>query len=182
MSHSAVSQYQTSSIKTLQFLQVEFSGLQVGQASPILVEGLSISAYGSNQPLKNIASVSVDGPQCLMISPWDKGLLSIIEKAIREDQNLGLNPLNDGVGIRLNIPPLTKERRQDLTKVVSKMGEEAKVTIRKLRHTAIENIKKDEISEDEEKAAEKALQTLVSDDNKAIDMAVKSKQESIMKI
>lgn len=182
MSHISVSTFQAARDKTLTFLKTEFSGLQAGQASPALLEGLSITAYGSTQPLKNIASVSVDGPQCLMISPWDKGLLAVIEKAITDDPNLGLNPMNDGAGIRLNIPPLTTERRQDLIKVIAKMGEEAKVTIRQLRHTALDQIKKDDISEDEQKSAEKDLQKQVDTANKEIESSVKIKQETLLKV
>lgn len=182
MSHTSIDSFQSAAKKLLDFLHQELGTLQIGQASATLVENISIDAYGSSQPLKNLASISVDGGQSLIISPWDKSVLGTIEKAIREEPGLGLSPINDGNIVRLNIPPLTTERRKELTKLISKMGEDAKVTIRKHRHTAIEAIKKDEISEDEQKLAENQLQDAVTDTNKSIDSSVKSKQEDIMKI
>lgn len=183
MAHYAVTSFVTASKKTIDFLHDEFRGLQTGIASPSLVENISIDAYGSKQPLKALANIGVEGGQSLLITPWDKGLLTTIEKSVREEPGLGLAPINDGAGVRLNIPPLTKERREELTKVASKMGEEAKVTIRKHRHDAMDTIKKDEeLSEDMEKGAEKDLQNEVDNANKEIDNSVKSKQESIMKV
>lgn len=182
MSHISISELQTLNQKTIEYLSDEFRGLQLGRASTGLVDGLLIDSYGSKQPLKNLATVGVDGPQSLTISPWDKGLLPVIEKAIREDSALGLSPLNDGVLIRLNIPTLTKERRQELTKVVSKMGEAAKVSLRKHRHAALDTLKKDDLSEDEEKAGEKDIQLAVDEANKKVDEAVKAKQADILKV
>lgn len=183
MSHIAVSEFIESSQKTIDFLHEEFKGLQIGIASPGLVENILVHVYGSTQALKGLANIGVDGGQSLLITPWDKGLLSTIEKAIRDEPGLGLSPINDGAGIRLNIPPLTKERREELTKVAGKMGEDAKVGIRKHRHHSLEIIKKDEeLSEDIQKATEKNLQTEVDKANKEIEHSVKSKQESIMKV
>lgn len=177
----AVSDFIAKAKKTLDFLHAEFGALQLGHATPALVENISIDAYGQKQPLKNLASITVEGGQSLMISPWDKSLLAIIEKAIREEPGLGLAPLNDGAGIRLNIPPLTAERRKELTKVVSKMGEEAKVTIRKHRHDSMDAIKKDEdLSEDEQKSSEKELQTQVDQFNKDIDNSTKKKNDDVL--
>ncbi len=183
MAHIAVENFKEGSKKTIHFLLDEFQGLQTGVASPALVENLHIDSYGSVQPLKAIASISIEGGQTILISPWDKGLLANIEKAITDDHSLNLAPMNDGVGVRLNIPPLTKERRAELTKVASKKGEEAKVSIRKHRHDAMEMIKNDdELSEDMQKTAEKELQKSVDAANKEIDSHVKAKQESMMKL
>jgi ribosome recycling factor len=182
MSQSSIAVLNESNKKTLDFLHEEFMALQLGRASTGLVENISIDSYGAHQPLKNIANIGVEGPQTLTISPWDKSLLAVIEKAIRENDALGLSPLNDGVCIRLNIPALTKERRQDLTKLVAKMGEEAKVSVRKHRHTALDNVKKEELSEDEQKAEEKKIQEATDTINKQIDESVKAKQADVMKV
>ena len=183
MRYIAVSEFSEAAQKTVNFLLAAFGGLQIGVASPALVENIMVDSYGSSQPLKSVASIGVEGGTTLLISPWDKGLLKVIEKAIIDDVSLGLSPQNDGVGIRLNIPPLTKERRQELTKVASKYGEEAKVKIRKARQNAMDAIKKDdELSEDMQKSEEKNLQELVTKANKDIETSVKEKQASILKV
>lgn len=181
--HDSVSSFKASAKKTLDFLHEEFKGLQTGMASVGMVENISVSAYGGAQTVKGVASITIEGPQSLMITPWDKGLLNAIEKAIRDDSNLGLSPVNNGAGIRLNIPPLTQERRNSLTKVVAGMGEDAKVGIRKLRQHAMDAIKADEsLSEDMQKTAETAIQKEVDQANKDIDATVKSKQADILKV
>lgn len=182
MSHLSVTNLQENNQKTIDFLYQEFGALQLGRASASLVDNISIDSYGSAQPLKNLASVGVEGAQTLTVSPWDKGLLKTIEKAIIDEPGLGLSPLNDGVLIRLNIPALTTERRKDLTKLVSKKGEDAKVAIRKHRHAAMDELKKDELSEDEVKIGEKEIQEAVDVANKQIDEAVKTKQADVMKV
>ncbi len=180
--HSSLQIFKDATKKTLDFLHEEFKGLQIGIASPAMVENIMIPAYGGTQAIKGLASVSIEGAQSLMITPWDKGLLNAIEKAIRDDSSLGLSPVNNGVGIRLNIPPLTKERREGLSKVVAKMGEEAKVGIRKNRQHAMDAIKSDDsLSEDMQKNAENALQKEVDQANKDVDTAVKAKQADIIK-
>ncbi len=183
MTYKAVEDFSQSAKKTIDFLLAEFGGLQVGIASPALVENIMVDSYGASQPLKSVASIGVEGGTTLLISPWDKGLLKAIEKAIIDDTSLGLSPQNDGVGIRLNIPPLTKERRQELTKVASKYGEESKVKIRKARQNAMDIIKSDDdLSEDMQKLEEKNLQDLVTKVNKDIETSVKEKQASILKV
>lgn len=183
MAHPIIESFSEHSQKTMDYLVSEFSSLQIGRASPVLVENLLIKVYGGEQPIKALATITVDGPQSLMISPWDKSILSAIEKAIREESALGLSPVNDGAGIRLNIPNLTEERRRDLTKVVSKMAEESKIGIRKHRHDALEKIKKDEsLSEDMQKSLEKELQKKVDEYNQSIEESEKRKSAEIMKI
>ncbi len=169
--------------KAIDHLHKEFGQIQAGQANPAIVENLMILAYGSKSPLKNNASISIPEPQCLAISPYDKSLVSSIEKAIR-DSDLGLNPLNDGTGIiRLNIPPLTEDRRRGLVKVVRDKSEEAKVAVRNARHEAQHNIRKlDDISEDIKKDTENKLQEEVNNANKEIDDATKQKETDVMKV
>lgn len=121
-------------------LSNEFAKLQVGRANPAVVEGITVSAYGSYQPLKNIASVSVMDPQTLSILPWDKSLIRDIDKAIT-DANLGLNPQNNGESILIKIPTLTEERRKDLVKIAKKLAEEGKIAIRNIRADSMKKSK-----------------------------------------
>lgn len=171
--------------KALAHLHEEYARLQVGRAHPGLVEGLLVSAYGSYQPLKNLASISIPDPKTLQIQPWDRSIMSSVEKAIRES-TLGLNPVNSGVAILLNIPPLTEERRRDLTKIVKKLAEDAKISVRTARQVAHNAFKELEaakqIREDDKFAAEESLQKVVDDYNKKIDDAEKAKTEAIMKV
>lgn len=171
--------------KALAHLKNEFARLQVGRASPALVEDLRIEAYGGLQPLKGLASVSVPDPKTLQIQPWDKGLLGVIERAI-QTANLGLNPINDGRVLRLPMPPLTEERRKELVKVVHQMAENAKISIRNARgsaHSAFKTMEEDkEISEDERRLSEKHLQEKVDSANKDVEEVAKRKEQDILTI
>ena len=147
--------------KAVNHLLNELSGLQIGRASASLVEGLNVEVYGAQQPLRNVANISIPDPKTLFIEPWDKANLASIEKSIR-DSSLGLNPNNDGVRIALNIPPLTEERRKDLVKLVGEFTENAKISVRRIREDLRKKAKSaretEEIREDEEKLFEKKLQ------------------------
>ncbi len=171
--------------KTLEHLKTEFSHLQVGRASPALVEGVTVEAYGSRQPLKSLANVSVPDAKTIQIQPWDKGLLQAIEKGIQVS-GLNLNPSNDGIVIRISIPPLTEERRRDLTKVVQRLAEEARIGIRHSRQAAMDKFKSmekgKEITEDEAKGSEKKLQDRVDFYNREIETSGKTKEQDILKI
>ena len=185
MAHPLVQKTKQDFVKTLEHLGVEFNKLQVGRASSGMVDTLMVESYGVMQPIKNVASVSIPDARTVQIQPWDKSMLSAIEKAIR-DSDLNLNPTNNGLAIILNIPPLTEERRRDLVKVVGRMAEESRIAVRNLRHEAMSSFKKmehdEEMSEDERKGAENALQSEVDAINKQIDELVKKKEESIMTI
>jgi ribosome recycling factor len=182
MPHNALEIAAAESQKAIEFLKKEFAALQTGRASASLVEGIGIEVYGSKQPLKHVANISVGGPQELMIDPWDKSQLAAIEKAITES-SLGLNPHNNGNTIILNIPPLTEERRQSIVKIVHQKAEQARVSVRQGRHAAMEAIKKDEaLSEDEQKNLEKDVQKKVDEMNKEIETLSKHKEEEVMKV
>jgi len=118
--------------KVIEFLKTDISGLRTGRASAAMVEGISVEAYGTRQPLKAVASITITDPKTLMIDPWDKSVLAAVEKGIRE-ANIGVNPVNDGRGIRLSLPELTVERRQELIKILHQRLENARVSIRKVR-------------------------------------------------
>lgn len=171
--------------KTLNHLKEEYTKLQIGRASAALVEGVTIDAYGSSQPLKAVASVSIPDARTIQIQPWDKSMLGPIEKGIQV-ANLGLNPVNDGIVVRINIPALTEERRKDLIKVVKKMAEDAKIAVRNSRqdaHNAIKKMKADSIlTEDDLHVAEKELQNKVDDINKKIDETMSGKEKDVMTV
>lgn len=169
----------------LKHLQVEYSKLQTGRATPALVEDIRVEVYGSMQPIKSVASVSVPDPRTLQIQPWDRGSLGPIEKAIQA-ANIGLNPVNDGKVIRLPMPPLTEERRKDLCKTVHQIAEQSKIAVRNSRgtaHTAFKQLEeKDELTEDDRRHAEKNLQDKVDSANKQIEELAKKKEQEIMTI
>lgn len=171
--------------KAISHLQGEFSKLQVGRANPAIVEGVFVVAYGSSQPLKNIASVTNLDAQTLSIQPWDKTLIRDIEKGI-SDANLGLNPNNNGETIMIKIPPLTEERRREIVKVASRLTEDAKVSIRNVRgeyKKKIDHAKSEkEISEDEAKMHETTLQKSIDNAVKEVDTIFGDKEKDIMKI
>lgn len=171
--------------KALHHLENEFGKLQMGRANPSLIEDIMIEQYGSMQPIKNSASIGILDPQTLTISPWDKDLVGIITKAIIA-ANIGLNPQSGAESILIKIPQMTEERRKDMTKIVKKYGEEAKVSIRNIRgdfHKQISKQKTEkEISEDEAKDMETDLQKLVDAANKRIEEATKHKEADVMKV
>lgn len=169
----------------LEHLREDYSGLQIGRANASLVDRVNVESYGTIQPLKAVANVSVPDARTIQIQPWDRANLPLIEKAITMAE-LGLNPQNDGVVIRLNVPPLTEDRRKELTKVVGTMAEEAKIAVRNARHEAMEDLKKqqkaNEITEDQLAAGEKRVQEQVDENNTAIEEASKAKEEDVMKV
>lgn len=171
--------------KIVQHLLNELGSLQIGRAHAGLVENIQVESYGSYQPLRNIASVMVPDPKTIFIEPWDKGNLRIIEKGIQESR-LGLNPNNDGQRIFINIPPLTEERRKELTRIVGQFAEEAKISIRRsredLRKKAKHSVENSELTEDDEKIFDKKLQEKVDTANSKIDEAAKKKEGEMLKI
>lgn len=171
--------------KAINHLRDEFARLQVGRANPILVEGISVEMYGVSQPLKALASISIPEPRSIVIQPWDRGALAPIEKGI-VGAGIGLNPVNDGVVIRINIPPLTEERRKELVKRVNSLAEEARIAIRTSRKDAIISFKEmektSELTEDDLHLYEKKLQDKVDEVNKRIDELSQTKEKDIMTV
>lgn len=171
--------------KAMTHLKDEFAKLQVGRASSGMVESLMVDSYGMSQPLKAVATISVPDGRTVQIQPWDKGLLSAIEKAI-QNSDLDLNPTNNGVAVILNIPPLTEERRRDLVKVVNRFAEEARISVRNARHDAMTSFKRQEhdgdMTEDDRNRSEKQLQEAVDAANAEIAELAKKKEESIMTV
>ncbi len=154
---------ETKMTKGTEVLGRDLASLRTGRASPALVENIRADYYGTPTPLNQMAGISAPDVRMLIIQPWDKQAIPVIEKALQKSE-LGLNPSSDGTVIRLNIPPLTEERRKDLVKLVKKRVEEGRIAIRNVRREALERLrelqKNKEISEDDEKRAEKDLQEL----------------------
>ena len=163
----------------------DLASIRTGRASPALVEKLPVDYYGSIVPLQQLASFSVPDARMLVVTPFDKGSMGAVERAIQES-NLGLNPSNDGVNIRLAFPQLTEERRKELAKQVKKYGEEAKVAVRNIRRDAIEKFKKQqkasEITEDDYKNVEKEVQKLTDDYVKKVDDITDNKDKELLAI
>ena len=166
----------------LETLRKEFTGLRTGRASPALLEPIRVEAYGSNQPLSQVANISVAGPGLLSVQVWDKSVTKAVEVAIR-DANLGLNPQAEGQVIRVPLPPLTQERRNDLAKQAAKYAEAAKVAIRGVRRDGMETIKgwetKSEIGKDDSKRWSDDVQKLTDQYVKRIEEALAEKDKDI---
>jgi ribosome recycling factor len=163
--------------------KTEFASIRTGRAAPALVEKLPVEYYGSDVPLQQLASFSVPEARLLVVSPFDKSSMGAIEKAIR-NSDLGLNPNNDGHGIRLNFPPLTAERRKDLVKVVKHMAEEGRVQIRNARRSArheLDALKKEsELTEDELKRYEGEIDKITHSFEAEIDSSLETKEKELL--
>ncbi len=171
--------------KTLELLVHELAGIRTGKASPAILDTIRVNYYGQQVPVKQVANIAVPDARMITIQPWDRSLVSEIEKAIQAS-DLGLNPQNDGGTIRLPIPTLTEERRKDLVKVVKRIGEDSKVAVRNVRRDTNERIKKLEkehdISEDEMRAKTEAIQKLTDAYVKKVDEAVAAKEKEILEL
>lgn len=171
--------------KTIQVLKEDLANIRAGRANPHLLDKLTVEYYGVPTPVNQVANITVPEARQIVIQPWDSKLLPAIEKAIHAS-NMGLNPNNDGKIIRLIFPPLTEERRIELTKQVRKDGENAKVAIRQIRRDAMENFKKmkknSEITEDDLKDAEKDIQEITDGYIEDIDKIVTAKVNEIMEV
>ena len=171
--------------KTIEHLEEELLNIRAGKASPTVLNGVFVDYYGSQTPISGVASVTVPDAKTILIQPWDKNLIRAIEKAII-DSNIGLTPSNNGEQILLSIPPLTEERRKDLTKQVRKYAEDAKVAVRNIRRDAVDYVKKaqkkGELTEDDQKKAEKDIQDLTDKHVKKIDEMCAKKEKELMEI
>jgi ribosome recycling factor len=175
---------QESMENSIDHLQKELSKIRAGKASPAMLSGLLVSYYGSPTPLNQVANVSTSDSRTIVIQPWEKSMLAPIEKAIFE-ANLGVTPQNDGEVVRLNIPPLTEERRRELVKKSKALGEDAKVSIRNARRDAMEHIKKEVkngFPEDAGKRLEDEVQNLTNQFGEKVDKLIESKEKDIMTI
>ncbi len=171
--------------KAIEVLRREYATLRAGRATTGLLDKITIDYYGTQSPINQVANISIPEPRTIVIQPWDKKSLPIIEKAVLKS-DLGLTPNNDGMVIRLILPQLTQQRRQELTKVVHKTAEDSRVAIRNLRRDANEDLKKIEkdktASEDEVKKAQEDIQKLTDKYIKEIDQVMLTKEKEIMEV
>ncbi len=177
--------YQEKINKTLNVLKDELNTVRAGRANAALLDQINVDYYGVPSPIKNIANISVPDPRTLMITPFDPSTVKIIEKAILAS-SLGINPSNDGKNIRLVIPVVTEERRKELTKLIKRMGEDAKVAVRNIRRDANDVLKKQEkageLTEDDLEVSLKEIQDLTDKGIKDIDDMISDKEKELMEI
>lgn len=171
--------------KTVDVVKSDFASVRAGRANAAVLDKITVDYYGVPTPLNQVGGISSPDPRSLVIQPWDAKLLKAIEKAI-QTSDLGINPQNDGRVIRLGFPQLTEERRRDLTKQVHKYGEEGKVALRNIRREAMDEIKKQvkksEITEDDQKQLEKELQDLTDKRCKEVDELTAKKEQELMAV
>lgn len=179
-------QYEDRFAATVMHFEDELKKVRTGRAHPSMLDSLQVEAYGQKMPLNQVANVMAPEPQLLTITPFDPSTLQAISAAIRADQSLGLNPSDDGRLVRVPIPALTEERRKQIVKQTSEKVEEARIGLRTIRQDALKEAKRlkdaKELSEDDQKRAEKAIDDLVADFNAKIDSAFKEKEKEILTI
>ncbi len=168
--------------KSIQSMEKRFTNVRAGRANPAILDGVMVSYYGSDTPLKSLATISVPEARQLMIKPFDKGCLADIEKGIYE-ANIGLTPNNNGECIILNIPALTEETRKGYVKEVKQIAEECKISLRNIRQDANNDIKKnDELTEDDKDGLMEDVQDLITKYNKIVDEKTHEKEEDLLSI
>ncbi|MFO7594599.1 MAG: ribosome recycling factor [Pseudomonadota bacterium] len=171
--------------KSVEAVKVELSKIRTGRAHPSLLNHITVDYYGSEVPIGQVANIAVEDSRTLTVTPWEKPMVQVVEKAIMTS-DLGLNPASAGTVIRVPMPPLTEERRRDLTKVVKQEGEQGKVAIRNIRRDANSDIKsllKDkDISEDEARGAEEAIQKITDKYIAEVDKVVEAKEQDLLSI
>jgi ribosome recycling factor len=170
--------------KAINHLEIELSKIRAGKASPSILEGVNVDYYGAPTPISQIANVQVLDARTISIQPWEKNMLALIERAIM-GANIGITPQNDGVNIRLFMPPLTEERRKEMVKKAGGEGEQSKVAIRNIRRDHIEQVKKlqkDGTSEDICKGAEDEIQNLTDKHIALVEKHLEAKEKEIMTV
>ncbi len=171
--------------KTVEATEREFSSIRTGRANSSLVEGIRVECYATTMPLKQLASISTPEPRLIVIQPWDQSIMQDIERAISSSE-LGITPTNDGKLIRISIPSLTEERRDELTKVIKKIAEEGRISLRTARRVAndeVEKMEKDKvITEDDKFKSKDEIQKLIDKYSKEIDKHLESKEKEIQEV
>lgn len=178
--------YKTKMQNAVDHLVEELKKVRTGRAHPSIVEGTQVEVYGTMMPLNQVANITAPEPQLLQITPFDPSNLQAIVTAIRNDQSMGLNPSDDGRIVRVPMPPLTEERRRQIVKSLGDTVEEARVTLRNIRHDALKDAKRakdaKEISEDDAKRAEQQITDMINDFNTQVEAAAKAKEQEIMTV
>ena len=175
--------FKTELKKVGEFLGKEYNQLNIGRASPMVLDGVSVLSYGSHVPLKNIANISIEDPKTLRVAPWDKNQIKDIEKAITS-ANLGLSVATDDAGIRVIFPQLTTETRQNLVKVLKEKLEETRITVRRERERIWEDVqtkqKEGKLTEDEKFRAKEELQKIIDEANRNLEASFEKKQHEVL--
>lgn len=159
MSSPIVADAQAKMKKAVDYTLHEFSSIHTGKANPSMLEGVMIDAYGTSMRIKDCAAITTPDAHMIVVQPWDRGLLKAVEKGIQV-ANLGFNPTVDGIVVRVPLPQMTRERRQEFVKVANRLAEEGRVHVRNVRRDALEAVKKAKLPEDDAKRVEKEIQTL----------------------
>lgn len=171
--------------KSIEVFRTDLAGMKAGRATPALLDKIRVDYYGTPSPIKQVAAVEVSDSRTLTIKPYERNMIKAIEKAIQQS-DLGINPNNDGIVIRLQIPAMTEDRRKEMVKVVHKRTEEERVVIRNIRRDANEHLKKEEkaktISEDESKRAQDEIQKLTDKLIKEVEQILAAKEKEIMEV
>ncbi len=171
--------------KSLEALRNDLAKVRTGKATTQLLDGIRVDYYGTMTPINQVGNLSVLDVHTLAITPWDKSMVPLIEKAILE-ANIGFNPVSDGTNLKIPVPPLTEERRKEFVKLTKKFGEETKIAIRNIRRDANDHLKREEkdkkISEDELKQLENEVQKLTDEHTKTIEEILKHKEKEIMEV
>ena len=177
------SNFKTEIKKVVDFLNKEYTQLNIGRASPMVLDGVSVESYGQRVPLKNTASVSIEDPKTLRVAPWDKGQIKDIEKAINA-ANLGLSVATDDMGIRVIFPQLTTDTRQSLVKVLKEKLEESRITVRREREIIWKDVetkeKEGKLTEDEKFRAKDELQKVIDEVNRSLEASFEKKQKEVL--
>lgn len=171
-------------VKAINHLEAELLKIRAGKATPAMVDGVTVEYYGAPTPISQVANVTTTDARTITIQPWEKSMIAPIERSIMA-ANLGVTPQNDGIVIRMFLPPLTEERRKELVKKVNAEGETGKISLRSIRRDAIENVKKlqkDGLSEDIAKEAETRIQGITDKNIVLVDQHCKDKEKEIMTI
>lgn len=178
--------YRTKMQSAVDHLEEELKKVRTGRAHPSIIEGVQVEVYGTMMPLNQVSNITAPEPQLLQVTPFDPTNLQAIAAAIRNDQTMGLNPTDDGRVVRVPMPPLTEERRRQIVKSLGDTVEEARVSLRNIRHDAIKDAKKakeaKEISEDDVKRIENQVTEIINEFNGKIDAAAKLKEQEIMTV
>ncbi|MBS0630425.1 MAG: ribosome recycling factor [Verrucomicrobia bacterium] len=181
MSHPIVNETQTKMKKAVDYTLHEFSAIHTGKATPAMVEGVMVDAYGSQMRLKDCAAISTPDARLIQIQPWDAGLLKAIVKGIQE-ANLGFNPVPDGKVVRIPLPEMSRERRQEFVKTAHRLAEEGRVHVRTVRRDSFEAVKRAKLPEDQVNRLEKDIQTLTDNFIKSINEHLAHKEKDLLAV
>jgi ribosome recycling factor len=181
MIHPIVSDAQAKMKKAVDFTLHEFSAIHTGKATPTMVESVTVEAYGSTMRLKECAAISTPDARLIQIQPWDAGLVKAVAKGIQE-ANLGFNPIIDGKLIRVPLPEMSRERRQEFVKTAHKLAEEGRVHVRNARHSALDVMKKAKLPEDEAKRVEKEIQAATDAAIKEVNDHLAHKEKDLLTV